>query len=401
MLTALFVDMNSYFASCEQHARPELQGKPIAVAPVATDFTSCIAASYEAKAFGIKTGMAVWEAKKLCPQLQIVLARPALYIKLHHEILAAIDTCIPVKAVHSIDECACALMGAERQPAAAVAIATSIKSAIRQRIGSALRCSIGIAPNAYLAKVAADMRKPDGLTVLQQHELPYVLYPLKLDDFSGVGPRMLRRFHEAGIRTVEQMYAMTERQMRGVWNGVVGARMFGLIRGDDVPMPIIKRRSVGHSYVLPPDLRTPDGARGVMVRLIHKAAGRMRSMRLWTRRLELDVEIMRSPAWIARVNLLPCQDTHSILDAFNAIWQSPAGVPIRAGVTLTRCVHDAFMPAPLFECERKQLALSRVMDRINLRYGMHAVYYGAMHGAKDAAPLRISFTTIPDPRMPW
>ena len=401
MLTTLFVDMNSYFASCEQHARPELTGLPIAVAPVATDHTCVIAASYEAKAFGVKTCMPVWEAKKLCPKLRIVLARPELYIKLHHEILAAIDTCIPVKTVCSVDECACELMGAERQPHAAINIARSVKAAIRQRVGPALRCSIGIAPNPYLAKVAADMRKPDGLTVIQQHELPHVLYPLKLDDFSGIGPRMLRRFHQQGITTVEQMYAMTEGGMRSIWGGVVGARMHRLIRGEDVPAPLVKRQSVGHSYVLPPDLRTPEGARGVMYRLLHKAAARMRSMRLWTRRLEVDVEIMRGPAWYARTDVLPCQDTRSLLEAFDAIWQPPAGTPIRAGITLARCLHDAYVPAPLFECERKRLAVSRVMDRINLRYGLHAIYYGAMHGAKDAAPLRISFTTIPDPSMPW
>jgi DNA polymerase-4 len=99
--------------------------------------------------------------------------------------------------------------------------------------------------------------------------------------------------------------------------------------------------------------------------------------------------------------LIPCQDTQSILDAFAKLWRPPLGTPIRAGITLTRCVHDAYVPAPLFEGGRRRLALSRVMDRINLRYGLHAVYYGGMHGAKDAAPLRISFTTIPDPRMPW
>src|SRR4051812_34411532 len=106
MLNALFVDMNSYFASCEQHDRPELRGRPVAVAPVASDHTSCIAASYEAKAFGVKTGTPVHEAKRMCPGIRIVQARPELYVRLHHAIIAAIDTCIPVRAVHSIDECA-------------------------------------------------------------------------------------------------------------------------------------------------------------------------------------------------------------------------------------------------------------------------------------------------------
>jgi len=343
----------------------------------------------------------VWEAKQLCPQIKIILARPERYIELHQQILEAIDTAIPVAAVHSIDECCCRLIGKECQPKEAKRIAKLVKEAIRDRIGPALRCSIGIAPNPYLAKVAADMMKPDGLTVIQKHELPEVMYSLKLDDFSGVGPAMLRRLIKAGIRTVEQLYAADEAQLRAIWNGLVGSRMYHLLHGEDIPMPLIKRRSVGHSYVLPPDARTPEGVRGVMVRLLSKAAARMRSMRLWTRRLELDVEIMKGQSWIAKRDVIPCQDTRSLLEAFEAIWQAPKGTPIRAGVTLGKCVHDAFMPAPLFDFEKRRLSLARAMDRINLRFGAHAVYYGGMHGAKDAAPLRISFTTIPDPSMPW
>lgn len=397
----MFLDMNSYFASCEQHDRAELRDKPVAVCAVATDYTCCIAASYEAKAFGVKTGTAVWEAKKLCPQIRMVVARPELYIRLHHEFLAAIDTCIPVKAVHSIDECACELLGNERKPDVATRIAMTVKAAIRQRIGPALRCSIGIAPNSYLAKVAADMQKPDGLTIVQQHELPDRMYPLALEDFSGIGPSMLRRLRTAGITTVEQLYGLSESQMRSHWNGVVGARLHRLLRGEDVPGPIIKRRSVGHSYVLPPDLRTIDGVRGVLMRLVHKAAARMRHLRLWARRLEVQVELMRAPAWFARTDVIPCQDTQSILEAFAAIWQPPKGTPIRAGIVLSRCIHDANMPAPLFECEQKRIALSRTMDRINMRFGTNTVYYGGIHGLKAVAPLRISFTNIPDPSMPW
>ena len=401
MLSALFVDMNSYFASCEQQERPELRGKPIAVAPVASDYTCCIAASYEAKAFGVKTGTPIWQARKLCQGLTIVLARPEVYIRFHHQILAAIDTCIPVKAVLSVDECVCELMGTEREPAQAEKIAYAVKAAIFQRVGTALRCSIGIAPNGYIAKVAADMKKPDGLTLIQQHELPDILYQLKLDDFVGIGPRMLKRLNAKGIQTVEHLYALSELQMRAAWDGVVGARLYRLIRGEDVPGPITRRRTVGHSHVLAPQLRTADGARAVMIRLIHKAAARMRSMRLWTSRVELTVEILQRPRWFARRDILLSQDTRSILEAVDSVWVPPEGVPIRVGVVLACCQHDSYVPAPLFEAERKRLELSRVMDRINLRYGLHAVYYGGMHDTKHAAPLRISFNSIPDPSMPW
>jgi DNA polymerase-4 len=360
-----------------------------------TDYTCVIAASYEAKEFGIKTGTAVWQAKKLCQSLRLVEARPELYVKLHHRILAAIDTCIPIKAVHSIDECACELLGDERQPDGARRTALAVKTAIHDRIGPAMRCSID------LAKVAADMHKPDGLTVIEQHEIPQRLYDLKLDDLSGIGGQMLRRLVQAGIRTVEDLYGQTEQQLKGIWNSVLGQRMYGLIRGENLPLPLIVRRSVGHSYVLPPDLRTVDGVHGVLMRLIHKAAARMRYLRLWTRRLDVQIEIMRGQAWSAHINMEPCQDTLTILEAFAKIWRPPQVEPIRAGIVLGKCIHDAFVAAPLFACERRRIEISRVLDRINNRYGKNAIYFGGMHAARDSAPMRISFTTIPELDRPW
>ncbi|MGH8454185.1 MAG: DNA polymerase, partial [Nevskiales bacterium] len=115
MLRALYIDFNSYFASVEQQDRPELRGKPVAVLPVMTDSTCCIAASYEAKRFGIKTGTNVGEAKRLCPGLVCVQARHELYVEYHQAILKVIDTCIPVDEVRSIDEMACSLTGSWRQ----------------------------------------------------------------------------------------------------------------------------------------------------------------------------------------------------------------------------------------------------------------------------------------------
>src|SRR5947209_12355645 len=109
MLRWLFLDMNSYFASVEQQLCPELRGKPVAVAPVDTDHTSCIAASYEAKAFGVKTGTNIGMARHMCPGLRVVSARPAEYIKVHHRILEIVETILHVDRVESIDEMACRL----------------------------------------------------------------------------------------------------------------------------------------------------------------------------------------------------------------------------------------------------------------------------------------------------
>jgi DNA polymerase IV len=123
----LFVDMNSFFASCEQQMSPDLRGQPVAVAPVLVDTTCAIAASYEAKAYGIKTGTPIWEARKRCPHIKVVQARPKLYVEHHHRIREAIETCIPIEAVMSIDEVACKLDRVQTEPKVAKALALAIK----------------------------------------------------------------------------------------------------------------------------------------------------------------------------------------------------------------------------------------------------------------------------------
>jgi len=128
----LFLDLNSYFASVEQQERPELRGRPIGIVPLITENTCCIAASYEAKAYGIKTGTSVADAKLVCPHLQLVEGRPKLYVEYHHRITEAVQSCIPISHVMSIDEMACRLMGRERFIPNANAIAYQIKEALRK-----------------------------------------------------------------------------------------------------------------------------------------------------------------------------------------------------------------------------------------------------------------------------
>ena len=175
-LRFLFVDFNSYFASVEQQVRPELRGKPVIVVPVMADTTCCIAASYEAKKFGIKTGTLVREAKTLCRDLLVVEARPPLYVEYHHKVLSVVESCIPVHKVLSVDEMACELTGSQRERHHALALAGKIKETIGRNIGTELRSSIGIGPNLFLAKTASDMQKPDGLVVIQPDDLPQCLF---------------------------------------------------------------------------------------------------------------------------------------------------------------------------------------------------------------------------------
>jgi DNA polymerase-4 len=186
-LKIMFVDMNAYFASVEQQYRPELRGKPVGVVPVQADSTCCIAASYEARKFGVKTGTMVRDARKMCPSIKLVEARHELYVRVHHMMIAAVETCLPVRRIHSIDEVSCRLSTMDLSPDRALQKGREVKEAIRRRVGEFLPCSVGLAPNGFLAKVAADMQKPNGLTVIAREDLPHKLYPLDLIDFPGIG----------------------------------------------------------------------------------------------------------------------------------------------------------------------------------------------------------------------
>jgi DNA polymerase-4 len=201
-LNWLFVDLNSYFASCEQQARPELRGRPVGVVPMMADTTCCIAASYEAKAHGVKTGTIVADAKRMCPRIVLVEARHELYTEFHHRIVEAVESCVPVTAVCSIDEMACRLIGRERHLRRAMDLGIRVKRTIRERVGTMMRSSVGLATNRFLAKVASDMEKPDGLVALPPDILPVALLGI------GVGTAALalaswRRLRDGRTRTPE------------------------------------------------------------------------------------------------------------------------------------------------------------------------------------------------------
>src|SRR5437899_8107256 len=152
----LFLDLNAFFASCEQQENPALRGQPVIVVQTPTDSACAIAASYAAKAFGIKTGTLVKDARRLCPDVIPVQANHRLYTDYHDRIPTAVDTCLPVEKVCSIDEMTCRLMGTERQVEVARELALKVKRALRDQVGECLACSIGIAPNVFLGKVGSE-----------------------------------------------------------------------------------------------------------------------------------------------------------------------------------------------------------------------------------------------------
>ena len=399
-LRALYVDFNSYFASCEQHDRPELRGKPVGVVPMMADTTCCIAASYPAKAFGVKTGTRVAEAKRLCPEIVLVEARPARYVELHHQLVAAVDTCVPVERVNSIDEMNCSLSGSHQRPEVARKLGENIKRTIARTVGEHLLCSIGIAPNEFLAKTASDMKKPDGLTVIEAHDLPHRLHTLLLRDLCGIGRNMEQRLLAGGIDTVEKLCAADLRTLRVIWNGVEGERFHANLRGELTPRPPTRRASIGHSHVLAPSLRTHDRAAAVLHRLAQKAAMRLRDYGYLAGALSLTIKYRNGQRWEAQQPLDPTDATRTFLAAIRALWTAGEPwklrtQPVAVGVTLGGLVDKQFRSLSLFG-EPAQEPLDGAVDRINLRFGKNSVYFGGAHLALHAAPMRIAFNHVPD-----
>ncbi len=395
----LFLDMNSFFASAEQHLQPALRGQPVAVVPSMTDRTCCIAVSYEARPYGIKTGTNVGEARRRCPQLQLVAGRHEDYVRIHHQIIAAVETVLPVTKVCSIDEMVCQLSSQHREVGRAVELAHEVKEAIYAQVGKSLRCSVGLATNRFLAKVASNMQKPDGLSVITREELPRRLHGLKLTDFPGIGRNMRRRLESKGIRTTRQLCALSRRDLKDAWHSVLGESWWYKLRGQEVLEKETTRRTVGHSHVLPPKLRSDEGARGVLVRLIHKAGMRLRRLDHWASRMVVTLKYTNGwPKWKEPVYLGRCQDTPSLLKGFERAWaKRPVGPrPFQAAVTLidltpTRCTTPSLFPE-----ERRALAAAQAMDAANERFGPNTLYFASMHETRDSAPMRIAFTNIPD-----
>jgi DNA polymerase-4 len=402
-LTSLLVDFNSYFASCEQQDRPELRGKPVGVVPMLADTTCLIAASYEAKKFGVKTLTNVGEAKKIIPGIELVVARHELYIDFHHKAVKAVDEIAPVREVLSIDEMVCDLPAGYKSVERAIELAHDVKRNLAARVGEYLTVSIGLAPNTFLAKLASNMQKPDGLVILDEHDVPGKILHLPLRALTGIGSNMEARLQKHGIRTMADLYAQTPSQLRSVWGGVGGERFHARLRGAEVHDVDHGMGSIGHSHVLAPALRNRDDAYSVLNRLTQKAAMRLRKTGYYTARLAIKVKFLNGPSWEKETRFLETQDTLDLLHAMDQLWlgfpKKKHLTPLQVGVVLTDLSAEAAQSARLFddlEQTGDKKKLNAAIDMLNTRYGKKAAYFGGAHRALDHGKLAIAFNHIPD-----
>ncbi len=406
----LYVDFNSYFASVEQQIDPFLRNKPIAVVPVMTDSTCAIAASYEAKAFGIKTGTPIFEAKKLCKDIICVPARHEAYVEYHNKLCDEINNHIPITAVCSIDEMASRLMDNETGLDKALSIASSIKAGISKNVGEYIKCSIGISTNKYLAKVATDIQKPDGLTVIQHDEIYEKLSHLSLQDFPGIGRNMQLRLYKAGIYDFNSLWKLDPKHMRKIWGGVWGERMWYLMRGHEIPDPETERSTVGHSHILAPNLRPAKEALTVAKRLVTKAASRLRRYGFYASKMFLSIRLESAERRFIELSCINSQDNFTFLNMLDEGWQKLVQDPTKTRIkkisvtlyNLTESNHiqpELFdpLPEPVMKVRKRNEKVSHTMDELNQRFGKDTITIGMLPSAgKGFTGTKIAFSRIPE-----
>lgn len=395
-LSTLFLDCNSFFASVEEQENPDLRGKPVIVVPVDADSTCAIAASAPAKKLGIKTGTIVGEAKRICPELRVVPARPVVYKAYHEAIRQAAQTVLPEAKVHSIDEMSYGLIGIEREPSEARRLAELMKSRILKKVGSCITCSVGIAPNTFLAKVASEIVKPDGLVILEAKDFPGRLLELDITDLAGINRQMAKRLNAHMIFTSADLCQADKAELRAAFGSIVGERWWYLLRGFTLAEEEREQKSITQSHVLPPELRTPDGCFEVLVRLLTKGLARLRSKGFLASRLTVHVNGL-GRRWDAAARLGPSDDTTAFLGILTSLWQGrDFSRPIQVGIGLHDLQTAAQVTPSLFDESPQprftpQKSFSKALDDLNGKFGKNSVFVGSSNRVKDLVDEKIAF----------
>ncbi len=433
----LFLDFDSYFAAVEQQENPHWRGRPLMVMPLNNaDVTMAIAVSKEAKRLGVKRGMSLREARALCPDIAVTSARHEVYVRWHHRLMAEIERHLPIDLVHSIDELSARLGKGQGTPAAATALARGIKAGIAANVGEALTCSIGLAPSRLLAKVAAEMDKPDGLRVLMPQDLPDALLHLQLEDLPGISTGVARRLARAGVRDIAGLWRLSPKQARAIWGSVAGERFIRALRGEDIdPPPAGPPKSFGHGRVLGPEHARVDTAWPVACALLLKAATRLRRARMVAQEVILSVrwrsgpeevgqgvaEACGGPRSAARIGWRPADsgwrkvlpvatsDSFALLRALEGLWRALERAARtrrdprlrNVHVHLARLSPEAARQLDLFAQEdarwRERERLWAEIDRLNRRFGGRAVEPASLKHL-DLAYLgaKIAFGRVPE-----
>jgi DNA polymerase IV len=390
----LHIDMNAFFASVEQQSNPALRGKPIAVIGSAkrTVVTTC---SYEARAYGVKTGMTVWEAKRNCPHLILVVGNNRKYTWTSARIVKIFLDYTPLVEVFSIDEAFLDITASLRLFGPSERIASLIKARIRHLFG--ITCSIGIAPSKLLAKLASEMRKPDGLVIIKEDEVQKVLEHLPVKELCGVGSKTRQKLELLGIRSCGELGRFPVELLRKKF-GIIGKRLHLMGLGiDDSPVVPAEEadevKSVGHSMTLEHDISLRKEILRYLLQLSEMVGRRARRYNVSGRTVTLSIRYADFDTWVGKQETLPGHINRS-----EDIYRAAAAIldtlvleqPVRLlGVRISGLSYQGSQ-LPLFEEERKKTLMIGAVDQVNDRYGDFTVTFGSILGEDERGSRVIS-----------
>lgn len=395
----MHIDLNSCFATIEQQANRRQRGRPVAVTAYNHPNGIILAASYEAKALGIKLGTRVKEAKVLCPGIYIVEPDPPKYREAHRRFRDVLERFTNDVTPKSIDEFVLNLNGA---PAIARGksmeqIGYEIKQAVYEHVGEAVRCNVGIGPNRFLAKLAAGLHKPDGLDTIAAENLEETYRGLQLVDLPGINKRYATRLKLAGIYSpLEFLHASRQLLTGPVFHGIFGHYWWLRLRGWEIDAEPTKRSQIGHQYAIPRPERTPARIRAILAKLCEKTGRRLREKQLVAQRLHVGVVLADHQRWSHSTTA-----SHALY-ATQDIFKLATGMLKLAPEGEIRLLHigvHQFAPADpeqlsFFDGERslqRARGLASMMDIVNDRYGEFTVQAASMMGTETSAKDAVAF----------
>lgn len=378
------VDMNSFYASVEQAHHPELRGKPLAIAGRVEERRGIIVtSSYEARAKGVKTTMRVHEARRLCPELIVQTPNFPLYRETSQKIFELLKTYTPVIEKVSIDEGYLDLTD-HLQGQHPVALAKRIQAEIKDKL--LLSSSIGIAPNKFLAKMASNMKKPMGMTVLRKRDLSKILWPMSVRDMHGVGPKTAEKLQSIKILTIGDL-AQTDPFQLKQRLGQHGEKLYERANGIDLrpvdPEAESVYKSMSQSSTLPEDLTRLNEARPLFKRFAEKLSGKLKEKRSVAYQVQLQI---RYSNWeqVTRMKTLetPIDSANELealaMELFEINW---TGRPVRLlGLGIQRFENKARISKQLdlftYEKEAEKEPLYNTLDSLKRKFGEQIIQFG-------------------------
>ncbi|HOW42063.1 MAG TPA: DNA polymerase IV [Candidatus Omnitrophota bacterium] len=373
----LHMDMDAFFASVEQATTPRLAGKPLIVGSRGRKNNTVVAAcSYEAKAFGVESGMPTWRAFKLCPHAEFVSADSGKYLYTAHAIFEMLKRYSPQGEMASIDEFYLDL--SNDTLCAAERIAVGIKEQIRREFH--ITCSIGIAPAKIIAKIAAKAHKPDGLVVLEEKDVPRFLEELPVGKVPGIGPRLQEHLHGMSIFNCGQLAGLSEAFLVQRF-GKAGVWLYETAHGRDSSevgywaQPELPPKSVSHSYTLEKELYRRDAVLAWIRMLCEMVAYRLRKDSLESRGVQLYLRGSAGAFSRQKSFTVAVSDAQALYRRSLAILESfPAKRLSCRALGVCAFSLSGAQELCLFPEDRKQNRLIRAVDRINERFGEWSIY---------------------------